>query len=155
MMVFSGSLSRIAATHGPRSSFTPSRGFGSRPFEPFLVRFLAAREADQVGVAPLVDHLGELAHVGADRQVGVIDAAELVGVGVDVDERLAGMVGRDERVAVGRRFAEPRADGEDQIGVADALLELRVGAVAELAGIDLAVLQIASWRRKAAATGMP
>ena len=104
------------------------------------MRFLAGAETDEVGVAPLVDHLGELAHVGADRQIGVIDAAELVGVGVDVDERLAGMVGRDQRVAVGRRFAEPRADGEDQIGVADALLQLGVGAVAELAGIDLAAV---------------
>ena len=138
MMVLSGSRSRIAATQGPRSSFTPSRGFGSRPFEPFLVRVLAAGEADEVGVDPLVDHLGELAHVGADRQIGVIDAAELVGVGVDVDERLAGMVGRDQRVAVGGRLAEARADGEDQVGVADALLELGIGAVAELAGIDLA-----------------
>ena len=137
MIVFVGSFSRIAATHGPRSSFTPSRGFGLRPFEPFLVRVLAAREADEVGVDPLVDHLGELAHVGADRQIGVIDAAELVRVGMDVDERLAGMVGRDQRVAVGGRFAEARADGEDQVGVADALLQLRVGAVAELAGIDL------------------
>ena len=89
---------------------------------------------------PVVDHLGELAHVGADRQVGVIDPAEFVGVGVDVDERLAGMVGRDQRVAVGRRLAEARADGEDQIGVADALLQFGVGAVAEVAGIDAAAI---------------
>ena len=32
------------------------------------------------------------------------------------------------------------ADGEDQVGVADALLQLGVGAVAELAGIDAAVV---------------
>ncbi len=70
----------------------------------------------------------------------MIDPAELVGVGVDVDERLAGMVGRDQSIAVGGRLAEPRADGEDQVGVADALLQLRVGAVAELAGIDLAAV---------------
>ncbi len=100
--------------------------------------FLAGGEADQVGVAPIVDHFGKLAHVGADRQVGVIDVAELVGVGVDVDEGLAGMVGRDQFVAVGRRFAEAGADGDDQVGVADALLELGVGPVAELAGIDSA-----------------
>ena len=99
-----------------------------------------AGEADQVGVGPVVDHLGELAHVGADRQIGVIDPAELVGVGVDVDQRLAGMVGGDQSVAVGGRFAEPRADGDDQVGVADALLQLGVGAVAELAGIDPAVV---------------
>ena len=66
----------------------------------------------------------------------MIDAAELVWVGVDVDKRLAGMVGRDERVAVGGRLAEARADGEDQVGLADALLELGIRPVAELAGID-------------------
>ena len=53
------------------------------------MRFVAAAEADQVGVGPVGDHFGEFAHVGADRQVGVIDAAELVGVGVDVDQGLA------------------------------------------------------------------
>ena len=111
---------------------------GLGPVEPFAVRFLAGVEADQIGVAPFVDHLRELAHVGADRQVGVIDAAELVGVGVDVDQDLAGMVGRDQLVAVGGRFAEPGADDDQQVGVADALLELGVGAVAELAGIDSA-----------------
>src|SRR3954453_17754940 len=47
------------------------------PVEPFLVRVIAAGEADEIGVDPLVEHLGELAHVGADRQVGVVDAAEL------------------------------------------------------------------------------
>ena len=87
---------------------TPSRGFGSDHSSHSRCASSPAREADQVGVAPVVDHLGELAHVGADRQVGVIDAAELVGVGVDVDQRLAGMVGRDQRVAVGGRLAEPR-----------------------------------------------
>src|SRR4051812_36452652 len=57
---------------------------------------------------------------------------------MDVDERLARMVGRDERVAVRRRLAEARADGDDEVRVADALLQLRVGAVSQLAGIDLA-----------------
>ena len=69
----------------------------------------------------------------------MIDPAELVGVGVDVDERLAGMVGRD-RACSRRSSTSPSrgADGEDQVGVADALLQLGVGAVAELAGIDAA-----------------
>ena len=48
------------------------------------------------------------------------------------------MVGGDELVAVGGRFAEARANDDQQIGIADALLELGVGAVAELAGIDAA-----------------
>ena len=48
------------------------------------------------------------------------------------------MIGRDQSVAVGRRLAEPRADSEDQVRVADALLELWVRAVAKISGIDLA-----------------
>jgi hypothetical protein len=55
--------------------------------------FLAGREADEVGIEPVVGHLAELAHVGADRQIGVIDAAKLVRVGVDVDQDLIGVVG--------------------------------------------------------------
>src|SRR5205814_7059265 len=116
----------------------PLSSAGLGPFEPFVVRLVAAREADEIGVDPLVEHLGELAHVGADRQIGVIDAAKLVGVGMDVNQRLVRMIGCDERVAIGGRLAEPWANGEDQIGVADALLELGVGPVAELAGIDAA-----------------
>src|SRR4051794_5374496 len=83
---------------------------GLRPFEPLLVRLLAGREANEVGVAPLVDHLRELAHVGADWQIGVIDAAELVWVRMDVNQRLTRMVGREERVAVGGRLTEARTD---------------------------------------------
>jgi hypothetical protein len=100
------------------------------------MRLLAAREADEVGIVPLVDHLREFAHVGADREVGVINVAELVRVGMDVDEGLAPMVRRDERVTVGRRFPEACTDGEDQVRVTDALLELGVRAVAKLACID-------------------
>src|SRR5205085_9501661 len=36
---------------------------------------------------------------------------------------------------------EARPDGEDQIGFADPLLQLRVGPVAELAGIDAAAVR--------------
>ena len=37
--------------------------------------------------------LCEFAHVGADREVGMVDPAELIGIGVDVDDGLAGVVG--------------------------------------------------------------
>ena len=97
------------------------------------MRLLAAGETDEIGVVPLVDHLRELAHVGADRQIGMIDVAKLVRVGMDVDQRLSRMIRRDQRVAVGRRFPEASADGQDQVGIADALLQLRIGPVAELA----------------------
>ena len=56
------------------------------------------------------ERLGEFGDVGADREVGAVDAVEFGRVGMDVDQRLARMVGRDQRVAVGRRLAEPRAD---------------------------------------------
>ena len=102
------------------------------------MRLLTAREAHQIGIDPIVDHLGELAHVGADGQVGQIDAAQLVGIGMNVHERLPGVVGRDQRVSVGGRFAEPRADGDDEVGFSNALLKLRVRPIAELAGVDLA-----------------
>ncbi len=104
------------------------------------MRFLAGVEADQVRVVPVGRHLGELAHVGADRQVGVEHPAQFVGVGVDVDQQLVGMVGRDQLVAVGRGLAEARADDKQQVRFADALLQLGVGTVAELAGIDAAVV---------------
>ena len=68
----------------------------------------------------------------------MINTAELVRVGMDMDERLPGMIGRDQSVAVCGRLAEPRADGKNQVGLADALLQLGVRPVAELAGIDLA-----------------
>ena len=119
------------------------------------MRVIAAREAHEVGIDPFVDHLRELAHVGANRKIGVINPAELVRVGVDVDKRLARMLGGDEGITIGRRLAEAWTDRQDQVSVADTLLELGTGPVAELAGIDLAVLQIASWRRNAAATGIP
>src|SRR5438270_8227891 len=70
----------------------------------------------------------------------MVDAAQLVGVRMNVDQGLAGMIWRDQRVTIGRRFAEPRSDGEDQVGVADALLELGVGPIAELPGIDLTAI---------------
>ncbi len=68
------------------------------------------------------------------------DPAELVRVGVDVDQGLAGMVGRDERISVGGGLPQPGPDRDDQVGIAHALLQLRVGAVAELTGIDLAAV---------------
>ena len=68
----------------------------------------------------------------------MIDVAELVRVGMDVDESLAWMVGRDELVAVRRRLPEACADRKDKVRVADALLKLGIGTVAELPGIDAA-----------------
>ena len=113
---------------------------GIAPFEPFAMRVLAGREAHQFGVVPVGRHFAKFAHVGADREVGVVDAAEFVGVGVDVDQQLAGMVGGDELVAVGGRLAQSRTNHDQQVSIADPLLKLGVGAVAKLAGIDRAIV---------------
>src|SRR5579872_4416936 len=104
------------------------------------MRLFTARKADQVGIDPAVDFLSEFAHVGANREVGDVNAAKFIGIGVDVDERLAGMLGRDQLITVGGRLAEPRADGNDEVSVANALLQLGVGSVAKVAGIDVTVV---------------
>ena len=57
-----------------------------------------------------------------------------------MDERLTGMVGRDQRVAVRRRLAQPRADGEHQIGRLDPRDKFRVGAIAKITRPDGGVI---------------
>ena len=59
-------------------------------------------------------------------QVGLVDAAELVGVGVHVDQRLARSRRLEQRVLPGRDLAEARAEREQQVGRAHAPGELRV-----------------------------
>ena len=66
--------------------------------------------------------------------------AELFRVRMDMDEQLAGMIGGEQRVAVRRRLAEPGADRDHQICVPDPFEQLRIGPVAEIAGIDRAVV---------------
>ena len=69
------------------------------------------------------------------QQVGRIDAAELLGAGVDVDELLQRPRRLQQRVAAGRHLAQPRADRQDEIGVGDPLRELRIDADAHIAGV--------------------
>src|SRR3954453_12452494 len=59
---------------------------------------------------------------------------------MDVNQCLPGMIGGQGGIAIGRGFPEPWADGEDQVGVADTLLEHGVGTVTEIAGIDSAAV---------------
>ena len=59
---------------------------------------------------------------------------------MDVDERLAGMVGGRERIAVGGGLAEPRPDDEQQVRVPDPPGQGGVGAVAEVARIGRAIV---------------
>jgi hypothetical protein len=68
----------------------------------------------------------ELRIAGVDRQVCLVHAAELLGAGVDVDERLQRARNPDERVSLRSGLSEPGADDEQQIGLADPARELRV-----------------------------
>src|SRR3546814_9505511 len=47
----------------------------------------------------------------------------------------SGVFRRDQRIAVGRRLAEPRADRQDEVRCADAFDERGIGAVAEIARV--------------------
>ena len=100
------------------------------------MRFGAGVERDHLAFVPQRDAFGELAHVGAKREVGAVDAVELIGIGVDVDQLLARMIGGDQRVAVGGRLAEPRADHQQQVGCLDPFYQLGIWPVAEVAGAD-------------------
>ena len=89
-------------------------------------------------IIPQRRRLSEFGHVGADRQVRAIDPAQLVRIGMDVNQRLAGVFGRDQGVAVGRRLTQPRADGDHQIGLLDPIDQFGVRAIAQVSGPDRA-----------------
>ena len=69
---------------------------------------------------------------GKGRQVGVdgerrgVDLAQLLGSGVDMDKRRAGMGRRPQGIAASHRFAQPRPHRDHQIGIAQALKQFRV-----------------------------
>ena len=78
---------------------------------------------------------GERAHAGVDRQVRRVDEADLLGAGVDVDQRLARLGHVDQRVAAARGLAEAGADQQQKVGVADPVAERRGDRDADVAGI--------------------
>ncbi len=63
-----------------------------------------------------------------DRERRRIHAAELVGVGGDVHERLGGIGHSEQRVAGRRDLAQAVADHEQDVGVAHPLREAGIGA---------------------------
>ena len=95
-------------------------------------------EVDRIAVVPQCGAFREFIHAGADGQIGGVDAVEFVCIGVDVNQLALGRGQRRDGVAIGGRFPEPRADGEDQVGLFDAFDQRGVGSVAEIAGIDRA-----------------
>ena len=68
----------------------------------------------------------ELREAGDDRQVGLVDAAELLDARMRVHEPLVRPGGLDQRVARGRGLAEAGAKREQEVGFAYALRERRV-----------------------------
>ena len=85
-----------------------------------------------------VDHrrrCRELGHAAEHRQRRLVDAAELAGIGVDVDERLRRDRRGGQRVALRLDLGQPRADRHQQVAVADPLRELRADADPDVAGV--------------------
>ena len=74
------------------------------------------------------------------RERRAVNAAELVGVGGDMNERLGRIGDVEKRVARRRDLAQPVADHEQHVGVADPLGEPRIGAEREMADVDVGAL---------------
>ena len=111
---------------------------GSCPFFPFRVSLGARVEVDRVAIVPQGRALRKLRHIRADGEIGRIDAVEFIGIRVDMNELAIMLDKRRHGIAVGRRFAEPCPHGDNQIGVFDALDQLGIGAVSEIARVNAA-----------------
>lgn len=85
-----------------------------------------------------LQHRNRAVNVAAQRQIGAIDTVQFLRIGVDMDQRLAGMVRRDDAIPIGGRFAQSRAQHDQQIGLAHPFHQRRVGAIAQIARIDRA-----------------
>ncbi len=71
------------------------------------------------GIRPVQLQRGgdELRRARVDRERRLEHPAELLGIGVDVDQRLARTGRGDQLVGAGRRLVEPRAEREQQVGI--------------------------------------
>ena len=73
---------------------------------------------------------------GAQGQIGLVHTAQFFGAGVHVDQLLRRLGHFQQRVATGRHLAQARADGEDQVGILDALAEFGVDGDADIASVQ-------------------
>ena len=112
-------------------------GMRGGPFLPLAMRFGPGVEIDDRAIIPQRGAFGEFVHAGANREVGGIDAVEFVRIGMDMDQLPVGRGRGRDGIAIGRRLAQPRADRQDQVGLFDALDQLGIGAIAQIAGINL------------------
>ena len=77
---------------------------------------------------------------GAQGQVGLVHAAQLLGAGVHVDQLLRRPRHAQQAIAAGGHLAQARADGEDQVGIGDALAQPGVDGDAHVAGVQRVVV---------------
>ncbi len=68
---------------------------------------------------------GESLHAGIDRQGRGIDPAKLLRAGLDMDELFAIPRNIEQGIALAWHLAKPRANGEQEIGLPDALQQRR------------------------------
>ena len=115
----------------------PGLATGARPGEEGLVRGAGPRSPGDLrrGGCERFEGGDEGRRAGIDGERRPVDAAKLLGAGMDVDERLARFGNVDQRIARGRHLAEPSADEEEDIGLLHPLGERRVDADADVAGI--------------------
>ena len=85
---------------------------------------------------PQCRHFGKLMRIGADGQVSPINSVEFGRIGMDMDQYLVGMVGRDQRIPIRGRLTEPRADAQDDVRIPDPFDQFRVRAITEVARPD-------------------
>ena len=97
-----------------------------------------AKHQTQAAVATLITNPGS---GGWDGTVRAWDVAQLVRVRVNMDEGFSRVIRRDQGVAVRRRFAEACADGKDQVGRLDPVSQFGIGAIAQIARPDGAVVR--------------
>ncbi len=101
---------------------------GMRPLE-------RGRAPGSVERLELGERLGERGPRRDDRERRLVDPAELVGIGMDVDQHAPDARRDDRREAAGLDVAEPGPDDEEDVGVAQAVAQRRIGAEAEMARV--------------------
>ncbi len=80
-------------------------------------------------------HRGPGTDAGVDRQLGLVHPAQVRRIGMDMHQPLARPRRLEQRIAVGRDIAEPRAEGHDQICTAHAFGQPRIDAQAQMADV--------------------
>ena len=83
---------------------------------------------------------GKRLHAGVDGQRRLIDPAQFPGSRMDVDKGLFRHRDIDEGIAAGGQLAQPGADDQKQVGVPNPLVQFRVGAGTQIAGVMVMVV---------------